>query len=79
MLQQFDAVHPGHLEIGESQIESAIFGKLDRCFTGCCCSYVVPFFGEDHFEDLSLSLFIVYDKNIFSRHVLEDIWSASLG
>jgi hypothetical protein len=29
MLQQLDAVHPGHFQIGKGEIKSAVFSKLD--------------------------------------------------
>ena len=69
VLQQLDAVHAGHLQIGQREIEPAIFGKLECGFAGGCGRNVVAFFAQDQFENLSLRLLVVNYQNVLSWHV----------
>ena len=68
VLQQLDAVHAGHLQIGQREIESAIFGKLDRRFAGRRGRYVVALARENHLQNFPLRLFVVNYQYAFSRH-----------
>ncbi len=67
--KQLDAVHAGHLQIGQREIESSILGKLKCCFAGSCGRYVVAFPGKDHLEDFSLRLFVVNYQDVLPCHI----------
>jgi hypothetical protein len=59
LLQQLNAVHAGHLQIGQGQVEAAIPGEFQRRFSGRGGRHVIACARQDFLQDVTLRLFVV--------------------
>ena len=69
LLQQLDAVHAGHLQVGQREIEAAFFGKLQRGLARSCGSDIVARRCQDLLKNVALWFLVVDYKNGFSWHL----------
>ena len=67
MLKQLDPIHSAHFQIRQDQIVAMLFGKLDSGLAGGRCRDIVPLAGENHLEDFTLRLFVIYYQYALAR------------
>ena len=68
LLQQLNAVHAGHLEIGQGEIETAITSELQRSFAGSGRGNIVSGAGQNLLQNVALWFVVVNYEYGFSWH-----------
>src|SRR5437773_2705850 len=68
LLEQLDAVHARHLQIGQGEIKAAIFGKFQGGLTRSRGGDIVSGAGQYFLQNVSLRLLVVNYQYSFSWH-----------